>query len=144
LKKLSHSSINQIQEYVHLNDLQIFETRNCISASYECHLEKIELLFSQLNCTKLGVELGIPYPNKFEPSHELALCHFVSSEVCRNELSKERALSYLKGETFLLDNTKKGFQLVSFKNQPLGWINHLGNRFNNMYPKEWRIRMNIY
>ncbi|MBM3453438.1 MAG: hypothetical protein FJX84_09915, partial [Bacteroidetes bacterium] len=30
-----------------------------------------------------------------------------------------------------------------YKGQGLGWINHLGNRFNNLYTKEWRIRMRI-
>lgn len=143
LKKLSHSSLKHLNEYVDLTDLQIYETKHGISACYNWHLEKTELIFSQLNCTKLGVELGIPYIKKFEPSHELALSYLALTEVCRNDLSREQALSYLKGETFLLDNDKKGFQIVSYKNQSLGWINHLGNRFNNMYPKEWRIRMKI-
>jgi NOL1/NOP2/fmu family ribosome biogenesis protein len=59
------------------------------------------------------------------------------------ELSEKNALLYLKGETFTLDNLSKGYYLVSYENQGLGWINHLGNRFNNLYPKEWRIRMKI-
>ena len=52
-------------------------------------------------------------------------------------------LSLNIGDTFsLLGN--QGFQLMTFQNESLGWIKHLGNRFNNLYPKEWRIRMNIY
>jgi len=143
MKKISPLSIHQISEYVEMSDLQIYDTRNGISAIHDCHWEKIEQLNSYLNCTKLGVELGIPFPKKFEPSQELALSSLINDEVVKNELSKEQALSYLKGETFAMDTAKKGFQLVSFKNQTLGWINHLGNRFNNMYPKEWRIRMKI-
>ncbi|QLH34488.1 MAG: hypothetical protein HWD62_05535 [Cyclobacteriaceae bacterium] len=23
----------------------------------------------------------------------------------------------------------------------MGWVNHLGNRTNNLYPSNWRIRM---
>ncbi len=143
LKKLSHSSINHMNEYVDLTDLQIFEYKDSISACFDWHSHNIDVVFSTLNCTKLGVELGIPFPKKFEPSQELALSSLINEEVVKNELSKEQALSYLKGETFSIDTTKKGFQLVSYKNQSLGWINHLGNRFNNMYPKEWRIRMKI-
>jgi NOL1/NOP2/fmu family ribosome biogenesis protein len=34
---------------------------------------------------------------------------------------------------------EKGWQAVSYKGFPLGWINGLGNRVNNYYPKELRI-----
>ena len=33
--------------------------------------------------------------------------------------------------------------LVTYRGQGLGWCKHLGNRLNNYYPKEWRIRMTI-
>ena len=33
----------------------------------------------------------------------------------------------------------KGWQLVTYVNRPLGWINVLPNRVNNYYPKEMRI-----
>jgi NOL1/NOP2/fmu family ribosome biogenesis protein len=32
-----------------------------------------------------------------------------------------------------------GWQLTTFKNQALGWMNALSNRINNYYPKEMRI-----
>ena len=31
-------------------------------------------------------------------------------------------------------------RLVTCDGLPLGWCNHLGNRINNLYPQEWRIR----
>jgi NOL1/NOP2/fmu family ribosome biogenesis protein len=58
------------------------------------------------------------------------------------ELNEHDALKYLHGDTFDLSATS-GFKLVSYQNQPLGFIKHLGNRFNNLYPKEWRIRMDL-
>jgi NOL1/NOP2/fmu family ribosome biogenesis protein len=54
-------------------------------------------------------------------------------------LTKEQALYFLRGDTFPLLG-EHGYQLVTFQNEPLGWMKHLGNRFNNLYPKEWRIR----
>jgi NOL1/NOP2/fmu family ribosome biogenesis protein len=57
-------------------------------------------------------------------------------------VTKNQALHYLKGETFSLEG-EKGYTLISYENQILGFIKHLGNRFNNLYPKEWRIRMKI-
>jgi len=58
------------------------------------------------------------------------------------QVSRQEALEYLHGDTFSLSGTP-GFQLIRFENEALGWIKHLGNRFNNLYPKEWRIKMDV-
>jgi NOL1/NOP2/fmu family ribosome biogenesis protein len=79
---------------------------------------------------------------KIIPSEELALNPYLRLDNESIQLTLEQALQYLKGETFNIP-TQRGYVLVNFQNEPLGWINHLGNRFNNMYPKEWRIRMKI-
>ncbi|WP_332911045.1 methyltransferase RsmF C-terminal domain-like protein [Algoriphagus boritolerans] len=34
-----------------------------------------------------------------------------------------------------------GWVLLTYQNLPLGWVKNLGNRVNNYFPKEWRIRM---
>ena len=96
-----------------------------------------------MNCTKIGVAIGTIFPNKIEPNHELALSKIRHAEIPKIELTKEMALHYLKGETFPISSVHKGYYLMTYQNEPLGWINHLGNRFNNLYPKEWRIRMKI-
>jgi len=78
----------------------------------------------------------------FVPSAELALNPSLNAmNACINVTEKE-ALNYLHGDTFKLEGTS-GYQLVCFEQTPLGWIKHLGNRFNNLYPKEWRIRMDV-
>ncbi|WP_417185185.1 methyltransferase RsmF C-terminal domain-like protein, partial [Alistipes putredinis] len=38
------------------------------------------------------------------------------------------------------DSTEKGYVLICHKGFPLGFAKHLGNRANNLYPQEWRIR----
>jgi NOL1/NOP2/fmu family ribosome biogenesis protein len=65
-----------------------------------------------------------------------------SEQLSKVELTKEQALLYLKGETFHLE-VNVGYHLMCFEHTVLGWIKHLGNRFNNLYPKENRIRMRI-
>lgn len=35
----------------------------------------------------------------------------------------------------------KKLTMNNYQNEPLAWVKHLGNRFNNVYPKEWRICM---
>ncbi|WP_356803431.1 hypothetical protein [Paramuribaculum intestinale] len=37
----------------------------------------------------------------------------------------------------------RGFVLLKFDGLPLGWVKNLGNRANNLYPQEWRIRMSL-
>lgn len=39
-----------------------------------------------------------------------------------------------------MPDSRRGIRLVTCDNVPLGWCNHLGNRINNLYPPEWRIR----
>lgn len=34
----------------------------------------------------------------------------------------------------------RGYVVVAYRNHPLGFVKNLGNRANNLYPKEWRIR----
>ena len=71
------------------------------------------------------------------------MSNLIAIDINEIEVSKEEALRYLKGDIFSIESESKGYQLVTFQKQRLGWINNLGNRFNNMYPNEWRIRMRI-
>ena len=34
----------------------------------------------------------------------------------------------------------RGYLIVAYRGFPLGWVKNLGNRANNLYPQEWRIR----
>ena len=57
------------------------------------------------------------------------------------ELDYRTAISYLRGETISLpSDTSTGYVLVCYKGHALGWLKNIGNRTNNLYPKEWRIR----
>ena len=59
----------------------------------------------------------------------------------RVELPLDLALRYLHRESFSLPvGTPKGFVLVTYQHQPLGFMKNLGTRANNLYPKPWAIR----
>jgi NOL1/NOP2/fmu family ribosome biogenesis protein len=96
----------------------------------------------KLKWMKIGVKLGENTRKGFTPDIELALNPSLIYDEYAIELSEKQALKYLHGDTFELISPV-GFHLVTFKSQPLGFIKHIGNRFNNLYPKEWRIRMNL-
>lgn len=89
-----------------------------------------------------GVPLGESKGKDFVPSHALALCPALPEHLFpRVELTWEEAVRYLKKEALLLPaGVEKGFLLVTYKNIPLGFVKQVGNRANNLYPQEWRIR----
>jgi 16S rRNA C967 or C1407 C5-methylase (RsmB/RsmF family)/NOL1/NOP2/fmu family ribosome biogenesis protein len=57
-------------------------------------------------------------------------------------LDLRNALLFLKKEQITCD-ANDGWNLISYKDRPLGWLKQMGNRSNNYYPKEWKIRMQL-
>jgi NOL1/NOP2/fmu family ribosome biogenesis protein len=104
--------------------------------------EKMLHVQAQMRIQKMGLMLGEIAKKGIIPSVELALNPTRLNRTSTIELTEKEALMYLHGDTFPLQGPQ-GFQIVSYKNEPLGWIKNIGNRFNNLFPKEWRIRMNI-
>ena len=37
-------------------------------------------------------------------------------------------------------DTPKGYVLVTYRQVPIGWEKNIGNRANNLYPQEWKIK----
>lgn len=87
----------------------------------------------------VGSRAGAFMGKKFKPDPELALSvHFNSGKSAA--LSLEEALLFLCGDGILPETASEGWNAVSFEGLPLGWINHLGRRSNNLWPQAWRIR----
>ena len=58
----------------------------------------------------------------------------------KTELPLEDAWRYLRKETQLQTHTEKGNGLFTFHGVPIGAYKNIGNRLNNNFPKEWRLR----
>lgn len=57
------------------------------------------------------------------------------------ELSVDEALGYLRKETLPgLSDNPRGYTVVTCQGLLLGFLKNLGNRTNNLYPQEWRIK----
>ena len=100
------------------------------------------LLTSRLDVVHRGTPLATPKGRDWQPHHALAL-----STILRREafdalpLSLDEAIAYLRREALSeLPDSRRGMRLITYDNLPIGWGNHLGNRLNNLYPQEWRIR----
>ena len=93
-----------------------------------------------LRMVRKGTMLGTLKKGKLVPSHEMAMStHIDKSGWPTYELSFDQAIRFLQKGSLELPCKQKGFGLVSFRKVPLGWINHLGHRVNNLYPSEYRI-----
>lgn len=57
------------------------------------------------------------------------------------EIDYKNAIAYLRKEAITLDNNApKGIVLLTYKKHPIGFAKNIGNRANNLYPQEWRIK----
>ena len=108
------------------------------------HSSEIHFLTQRLRVIYAGTFVASVKHNKLVPEHSLALSRLMRKEVfIQTRLDEKEALQYLKKETIAVRSNQKGFSLATFNDVPLGWMNLLGGRINNMYPQEWRIRMQI-
>ena len=100
------------------------------------------LLREYLRILSAGICIGETKGKDFIPAEELALSTALCPEAFpMADLDWDDAIRYLKKEALLLPaGTEKGYVLVRYKKFPLGFTKHLGNRANNLYPQEWRIR----
>ena len=103
-----------------------------LAADFALLLEKMKLIYS-------GVRAGELMRDKFLPDHALAMSGLVQHSVPRMELSQEQAIRYLQRKDMEVAVAGRGWQLVTFREHPLGWVNVLPSRINNYYPKELRI-----
>ena len=106
----------------------------------------VATLATRLHLVHNGIPLAIMKGRDAVPTHELAMSTALSAEAfARCELSYADALRYLHREAVTLaPDTPRGFVVVTYRGVPLGFVKNLGNRANNLYPNEWRIRSGYF
>lgn len=87
-----------------------------------------------------GILLGETKGKDFIPSAELALSNSIHPEIPSVHLNLDEAIQYLSGNPIHSTTENKGWYLVKYEHFSLGWAKKVGNRWNNYYPKEWRIQ----
>jgi 16S rRNA C967 or C1407 C5-methylase (RsmB/RsmF family)/NOL1/NOP2/fmu family ribosome biogenesis protein len=119
-----------------------FKNEENIFATSAFCIQHYDEISNVLHWMKRGTLIAIEQRKGWQLEIELALNFSLYPDIPTIELSRQEALQYLHGDTFHLEG-KPGYTLLSYEGQQIGIIKHLGNRFNNSHPKEWRIRMNI-
>jgi len=101
----------------------------------------IDCLWDILTCVSTGFGIGELRGKGASPQHALAMAKALKKEAFpQQELSLDAALSYLRTEALPQMNVPLGAVLLTYENVPLGFAKNVGNRLNNLYPNEWRIR----
>ena len=135
--------IASIEDWVsHPDRFSFRQTMVAVQAIPVVHENTCSLLSKHLNILFAGISICEWSGKIFTPSTALAL----SAEINPNafptiELPYEQAISYLQREAMSLpEHCPRGFVLITYQNRPLGFVKNIGNRANNLYPQEWRIR----
>ncbi|MBE6280562.1 MAG: rRNA cytosine-C5-methyltransferase [Bacteroides sp.] len=121
----------------------LVEMKGTIAVAFPLkHVSIHTLLQEHLKVIHSGITLGEIKGKDFIPHHSLAMSIARHEEAFpQAELSYEQAIAYLRKEGLVLDaSVPRGYVLVTYKQVPLGFVKNIGNRANNLYPQEWRIR----
>ena len=109
-----------------------------------CNMDEYLHLYQNLKILKAGTKIFVVKNNDYLPSHELALSlQLKLGAFPGNDINLHEALSYMKRDNLIFHNTVNGWNIVTYKGVCLGFIKNIGNRVNNYFPVEWRIRMNL-
>ncbi len=89
-----------------------------------------------------GVKDGMQKGKNVIPDHTLALSFSTDKSAYPNvEVDYQTAIAYLRHEAIVLSSdAPRGIVLLTYKGYPIGFAKNLGNRANNLYPQEWRIK----
>ena len=101
-----------------------------------------EQIANQLRILHAGITMGTQKGKSLIPHPSLAFSTQINRKAfCNEEVSYQQAISFLRKEAITLSpETPKGIVLITYNNQPIGFVNNLGNRANNLYSNEWKIK----
>lgn len=107
------------------------------------HSAAIMALQQKLRVLHAGVPLATMKNNKLLPLHQLAMSEALQRDAFQCiEVNREQALAYLHREALAFPDAPMGHLLLIYNDAPIGFVKNVGNRANNLYPAEWRIRKN--
>lgn len=101
----------------------------------------IDYLGTCLTCVSTGFGIGEIRGRNVAPQHSLSMSKAMKKEAFTQiNLTLDQALSYLRNEALCLGDLPLGTFLLMYEGVALGFAKNVGNRLNNLYPNEWRIR----
>lgn len=141
-KQRTNTLSDEYKEYIQDADRFTFFDKNDIWYAFpSVGIEDFLTIQSSLRLVSAGICLGGFKGKDFIPDHSLALSTALNvSKFKTYNTDLHTAISYLRRETLSFPDLSKGYILLTYKNLPIGFVKNIGNRANNLYPNEWRIR----
>ena len=125
---------------IDLTPYELFTFNDAVSLINKDLFNDLQLLGQNLNVVYAGVEAGEIIHGKLKPSHALALWPGLPEDTFPTaETELETALEYLRKNNIDAGPFHEGYNIVKYKGLPVGFVKKIGNRVNNLYPKESRI-----
>ncbi len=116
----------------------------------------IKTVSESLNAIHSGVCMGQIFGGSLKPDHSLAMFRGLDFDraphtkppmsksdfpVPCTEPSLSEAIRFLQKEELQdISLLEEGLNLITFSGAPLGWAKRIGNRANNLYPKQLAIQ----
>lgn len=124
------------------DDYELSVVGTSVTAFPKAYLSELSSLQQSLRVIQSGVSLAEVKGKDLIPHHALAMsCLLCTDAFSREEVAYEQAIDYLRKEAIVLSAAApRGYVLLTYKDVPLGFVKNIGNRANNLYPQEWRIR----
>ena len=123
-------------------DYQLTINGTNVQAFPKSHETVYTLLQQYVKVIHAGITLGEMKGKDLIPHHSLGMSTALANDAFpKAEVTYEQAIAYLRKESLVLDTgVPRGYVLLTYQNIPLGFMKNIGNRANNLYPQEWRIR----
>lgn len=131
-----------IRDWLTTTNSDFFVKSEFIIAFPENQVPALNVISEQLRTISFGLPVAQFKKNDLLPEHTFALSVDRNPVIFESiELGLRDALLFQKKDEIRIDSSTKGWLLIQFQGVPLGFVKNLGNRANNYFPKEWRIRM---
>ncbi len=138
--KPSIDVVQAAEQFISVEDKYILSHKENIFCINLHQKRYADFFVQKLRVIKKGVLLGQQIRKDLIPDQELANSMLLKSEQEKIELDYIQAIQYLKKDSIVLEEKKKGWYVASYKNNNLGWLKHLSNRINNYFPTKYRLR----
>lgn len=144
LAKAASTVIKEISSWVASSELfDFYMFHDSVLAFPSCWANELNYLIEHFSIVQCGVEICEVKGKNLVPSQALAISTLLNKSLFSEEpLDLKSALLFLKKEEIKPLGTAQ-YLLVTYKGMPLGFMKKAGNRYNNLFPKEWRIRMSL-
>ena len=122
------------------DDFQLSMVSDTVVAIPRMYSGEIAALGSTLRVIHRGIAVATAKGRDLVPTQSLALSTALSASAFEHvEVPYETAIAYLRGESIFID-APRGIVALTYRGTVIGFVKNLGNRANNLYPKEWRIK----